>query len=516
MGQFTYIREKIDELGSEIAELESENAALKEQVRELEEEAKQKDGSSEHVEILELKITALKSGMDKMEQFAEAVAEASEEQKRKASKVIANTKIMLESLDGIAASQNQPATPQTANARVADEDVSDSDRNADKDSEVLSTTGGVGSQILVGMRTQPPFERKSGFVERKWYTLDHLLERKEPMKIPMKDWPRGRKQALKDLLEKNDGCDVFRFSKVGDEEAPLGTTPKGSLPDSGFEEANKWMQTVWMTIVSAHSDGVFEWAVDTGDITIDGLIDTLNDKATRGQSDLRTFVVDLHREMPESYVPRRADGKAADPDDTSSMDEFDDESQSVYSEEYDGSKVGLMDAPSKGRLAVYEDDDGLHFCLVYKKNKKGEARLDPEQWADGSYGTTMADKHGKCSHKYLYGCLGYSLTEGSKLRDLYDVFSTFAQLSGTPVDELTHGSQSILASYVNKRMDGPKAFNKLMKSATYNQIIDFFEKVSESHAAQLAARAAKLVSKKRAAATTFAKPTAVKKKMRAA
>lgn len=467
-------------------------------MRELEEEAKQKDGSSELVEILELKITALKSGMDKMEQFAEAVAAASEEQKREASKAITNTKIILESLDGIAASKNQPASQKQTEA--TDESVDDSDKITESDSEVL---GGVGGQILIGMRTQPPFERKTGVVERAWYPLDQLLKRE---KLPMKDWPRGRKQTIRDLEEKNDGSDVFRFSKIGDVDAPLGIIPKGSLPDSGFEKANKWMQTVWMTIVSAHSDGAFEWAVEEGGVTIDGLIDTLNDKATRGQEALRTFVVDLHREMPETYVPRRAD------DGVSSIEEESGESESDFSEEYDGSKIGLKDAPSKGRLAVYEDDNGLHFCLVYK-NKDGEARLDPEQWADGSYGTNMADKHGKCSHKYLYTCLGYSLSEGSKMRDLYDIFRTFAQLSGTPVDELTHGSPSILASYVNKRMEGPKAFNKTMKNATYNQIIDFFEKVSESHAAQLAARAAKVVSMKRAGGTTT-KPAAVKKKMR--
>ena len=510
MGRFTYIGILRDDR-EQIGMLESENAALEERVRELEEKLKQKDGSSEREEILELKITALETGMDKMEQFAEAGTEATEEQKRKALEAITNTKIILEILDGIAASQNQPAAPQTANAGVSEGFVSDSDRISEIASELLSATGGVGGQIVVGMRTQPPFERKSGFVERKWYTLDQLLEREEPKTVPMKDWLRGRKQAIRDLLEKNDGCDVFRFSKVGDEEAPLGITPKGSLPDSGFEEANKWMQTVWTTIVSAHSDGVFEWAVDTGDITIDGLIKTLNDKATLGQTHLCEFVINLHREMPKPYVPRPADGKAADPDDVSSIEEESDESESEYSEEYDGSKVGLMDAPSEGRLAVYEDDYGLRFCLVYK-NKNGEARLDPEQWADGSYGTTTADKHGKRSRTHLYGCLGYSRSEGLKMRDLYDIFRTFAHLSSTPLDELTHGSQSILALYVTNRMDGPETFNTLMKSATYNQIIDFFEKVSESHAAQLAGRAAKLVSMKRAAATT---PNAEKKKMRA-
>ena len=489
-------------------------------MRELEERLEENDGSSKREKILQLKITALQSGMETMEQFAKAVAEASEEQKRKASKAITNTNIILESLDGIAASQDQPASPQTANAKVADGYVSDSEKLSQIASELLeagSTAGNVGSQIVFGMRTQPPFERKSGFVERKWYTLDQLLKRKHPKKVPMKDWARGRKQAVKDLLEKNDGCDVFRFSNVGDEEAPLGITPKGSLPDSGFEKANKWMQTVWMTIVSAHVDGVFDWAVDSGGFTVDHLIDTLNDKAMSGQSYLRTFVVDLHREMPKSYVPRRADGKADDDDKVSSLGDKS-ESETEFSKEYDGSNVGLNDAPSKGRLAVYEDDDGLHFCLSCNK---GKDKLDPVQWFEGSYGgmygkKAMADKqsHGKCSHEVLYNFLGYSLSQGSKMRDLYDIFLNFARLSSTPVDEHKFASPSILAWYVDKRMDGPKDFNNTMKTATYEQIWNFFEKVTESHSAQVAVRVAKVISTKRAA-TAISKPTAVHKKMRA-
>ena len=100
------------------------------------------------------------------------------------------------------------------------------------------------------------------------------------------------------------------------------------------------------------------------------------------------------------------------------------------------------------------------------------------------------------------------------MRDLYDIFLNFARLSSTPVDEHKFASPSILAWYVKKRMDGPKDFNNTMKTATYQQIWNFFEKVTESHSAQMAVRAAKVISTKRAA-SAISKPTAVHKKMRA-